>query len=262
MKKILLVLLAFILSLSGCEKTFLDNKQDICCKNEQISTNNSIVETEDFEDPVSKEITEKRKKVYSELENTLDILTSIPNPSQNGPVEITEFKDLPQSVNTWATKYFNYHVTFEIPEWYDPNSEMGRILRFLVAMKRTSSEPADVIEITTDSIVAYRNDNDTIMHLDVTFYCYPKKYDENTKEYIIIKNSSEKIRMLFMFNKINGEWVMEDDKLICGNLTDYAKKCMNRTWGRFPELDENEVVDFAICEYTEKLYDFGIIPGP
>ena len=65
-----------------------------------------------------------------------------------------------------------------------------------------------------------------------------------------------------MFNKINGEWVMEDDKLICGNLTDYAKKCMNRTWGRFPELEENEVVDFAICEYTEKLYDFGIIPGP
>ena len=63
MKKILLVLLAFILSLSGCEKTFLDNKQDICSKNEQISTNNSILETEDFEDPVSKEITEKRKKV-------------------------------------------------------------------------------------------------------------------------------------------------------------------------------------------------------
>ncbi len=37
---------------------------------------------------------------------------------------------------------------------------------------------------------------------------------------------------------------------------------MNKTWGRFPELDISEVVDYSICEYTEKIYNFGVLPGP
>ena len=98
------------------------------------------------------------------------------------------------------------------------------------------------------------------MTLDVYFRCTPYKYSEEIEDYDIIPNSYETIAVSFFLYKEDGEWVIENEKILYGNYYNYAVGCKNKTWGRFPEVDRYDVFDYTICEYAERLYNFGGLP--
>ena len=110
-------------------------------------------------------------------------------------------------------------------------------------------------------LVAYLDDEyNSVMTLDVYFRCTPYKYSEEIKDYDIIPNSYETIAVNFFLYKEEGEWVIENEKILYGNYYNYAVGCKNKTWGRFPEVDRYDVFDYTICEYAERLYNFGGLP--
>ena len=88
----------------------------------------------------------------------------------------------------------------------------------------------------------------------------PYKYSEEIEDYDIIPNSYETIAVSFFLYKEDGEWVIENEKILYGNYYNYAVGCKNKTWGRFPEVDRYDVFDYTICEYAERLYNFGGLP--
>lgn len=127
-------------------------------------------------------------------------------------------------------------------------------------MRRVDDEIADIIEISAYPTVTEINTDETVMFLNVLFICTPYRYNVDTGEYDHISITNENITVSFSLYKDNGEWVTDTNEILYGNYYGYANACKNKTWGRFPEVDRYDVVDYTICEYSEKLYNFGKLP--
>lgn len=261
MKKILIFTLALVLVLSSCSPaSTVSSGAD--------SESSKIESAPEPEDIYANKIAENRKKVYEMLENCDDILDTIPNPAKTdtiptGEISVYTGEKLPDCVTDWAYNYFSYMVTGKVYEKFDRTSQEAQILRFLAAMVRVNDEIADDIGITA---FLYRTKTypqkleDTFV---MTFCCVPYKYDESTGEYKEIQNAGERIDVAFFLSreKENEEWAIENIRFLGGNYYDYANACKNKTWGRFPEVDRYDIVDYAICEYTEKLFNFDVRQG-
>ena len=254
MKRIFIILFALVLALSSCSPT--DTTQNSGNASSESSQSESTTEQEDI---YLKKIAKSRKRVYEMLENCDDILDTIPNPATvdtipSGEISVYTGEELPDCIVDWAYKYFSYMVTGNVYENFDRTSREAQVLRFLAAMVRVKGEIADDISITA---FLFRGKTDPDNLFRITFYCTPHKYDESTGEYKEIQNAGERIEVIFFLFKENNEWVIENITFLSGNYYDYANACKNKTWGRFPEVDRYDVVDYAICEYTEKLFNFG-----
>lgn len=256
MKKILIFVLTLVLALSSCSPANTASSG-------ADSESSKIESTPEPEDVYANKIARNRKKVYEMLENCDDILDTIPNPAKNdtvptGEISVYTGEKLPDCVTDWAYKYFSYMVTGNVYEDFDRSSNEAQVLRFLAAMVRVNDEIADDISIDA---VLFRAKTDSDNSFLIRFLCYPYKYDSSTNEYKEIQNAGERLDVSFFLCKENNEWVIENITFIGGNYYDYANACKNKTWGRFPEVDRYDVVDYAICEYTEKLFNFGIREG-
>lgn len=252
MKKSSAIILALVLALSSCSPASVEQNSG------NTSSESSQSETE-REDIYAKKIAKNRKKVYEMLASCDDILDTIPNPATidtipSGEISVYTGEELPDCIVDWAYKYFSYMVTGNVYENFDRTSREAQVLRFLATMVRVKGEIADDISITA---FLFRGKTDPDNLFRITFYCTPHKYDESTGEYKEIQNAGERINVIFFLFKENDEWVIENITFHGGNYYDYANACKNKTWGRFPEVDRYDVVDYAICEYTEKLFNFG-----
>lgn len=261
MRRTIIILLVFIIifPFSACAEG-LSEKSSL---EETESSYSGSEESGKSEEPVDKwaeRIANSRKKVYEMLEENPDALKAVPNKSTNEPVPTQSIDDLPECISEWAYNYFNYRVTFEVSDYFEYDGEIGCLLRFLTAIQRIKSEPADTFElVVSSSDVSYPTAGKDWMLASVNFTCNFKKYDNEKDKYIIMDN--ERLKVSFVLLKENGEWSFEDFSIIDGNMVDYAEACMYKTMGRFPEVSKHEIVDYTICEYVERLYDFGIIPG-
>ena len=261
MKRIFIILLALVLALSSCSPA--DTMQNSKNTSSESSQSESTAEREDI---YAKKIARNRKKVYEMLASCDDILDTIPNPAKVDTIPTNEIYDqngepLPDCVADWANKYFSYMVTGK--PYFDGINYEGDFISFLAAMRRINDEIADKIKISADSSIKdlqYLDESYSIMTLDVYFRCTPYKYSEEIKDYDIIPNSYETITVNFYLCKEDGEWVIENEKILYGNYYNYAVECKNKTWGRFPEVDRYDVLDYTICEYAERLYNFGVLP--
>lgn len=256
MKKILIFALALVLALSSCSPAST-------APSGADSESSKIESTPEPEDIYANKIARNRKKVYEMLENCDDILDTIPNPAKvdtipTNEIHVQDGEPLPDCVVDWANKYFSYMVTGN--PYFDGINYEGDFISFLAAMRRINDEIADKIEIQAAYSITYSDDVDLLMGLDVAFDCTPYKYNEDTAEYEIIPNSYETIAVNFFLYKEDGEWVIENEKILYGNYYNYAVGCKNKTWGRFPEVDRYDVFDYTICEYAERLYNFGGLP--
>ena len=256
MKKILIFALALVLALSSCSPASTASSG-------ADSESSKIESTPEPEDIYANKIARNRKKVYEMLENCDDILDTIPNPAKvdtipTNEIHVQDGEPLPDCVVDWANKYFSYMVTGN--PYFDGINYEGDFISFLAAMRRINDEIADKIEIQAAYSITYSDDVDLLMGLDVAFDCTPYKYNEDTAEYEIIPNSYETIAVNFFLYKEDGEWVIENEKILYGNYYNYAVGCKNKTWGRFPEVDRYDVFDYTICEYAERLYNFGGLP--
>lgn len=263
MKKIFALILAFMFVLSSCAPSGTPSKTSNPKKasSEGLQHENKP----DSENIYTNKISENRKAVYDMLKNCDDILDTVPNPSENmavaaGSVYVPGGEALPACIIDWAYGYFNYIVTLNVPKQFDKVSEEGRLLRFLSALRRIDGKTADRIEISAQIFAEDKGSDNTVMTLTVLLNCNPLKYNKDTDKYFVIPNSSESICVTFNLEKKNGKWVIESNEILYGSLIDYAKTCINKTQGRFPEIDKYKIVDFAICEYSERLYDFGSVP--
>lgn len=252
MKRIFIIMLALVLALSSCSPT------STVQTGENASSESSQSESAaEWEDIYAKKIARNRKKVYEMLASCDDILDTIPNPAKvdtipTNEIHVQDGEPLPDCVVDWANKYFSYMVTGN--PYFDGINYEGDFISFLAAMVRVKGEIADDISITA---FLFRGKTDPDNLFRITFYCTPHKYDESTGEYKEIQNAGERINVIFFLFKENDEWVIENITFHGGNYYDYANACKNKTWGRFPEVDRYDVVDYAICEYTEKLFNFG-----
>lgn len=257
MKRIFIILFALVLALSSCSPA------NVAQNSESTSSESSQSETE-REDIYAKKIARNRKKVYEMLASCDDILDTIPNPAKvdtipTNEIHVQDGEPLPDCVADWANKYFSYMVTGK--PYFDGINYEGDFISFLAAMRRINDEIADKIEISADYSMKYLEVKDnSVMTLDVYFRCTPYKYSEEIKDYDIIPNSYETITVNFFLYKEDGEWVIENEKILYGNYYNYAVGCKNKTWGRFPEVDRYDVFDYTICEYAERLYNFGGLP--
>lgn len=257
MKRIFVILLALVLALSSCSPANVEQNSE--------STSSEISQSEtEREDIYAKKIAKNRKKVYEMLASCDDILDTIPNPAKvdtipTNEIHVQDGEPLPDCVADWANKYFSYMVTGK--PYFDGINYEGDFISFLAAMRRINDEIADKIEISADYSMKYLEVKDnSVMTLDVYFRCTPYKYSEEIKDYDIIPNSYETIAVSFFLYKEDGEWVIENEKILYGNYYNYAVGCKNKTWGRFPEVDRYDVFDYTICEYAERLYNFGGLP--
>lgn len=261
MKRIFIILLALVLALSSCSPA--STAQNSESTSSESSQSESTAEPEDI---YLKKIAKSRKRVYEMLENCDDILDTIPNPAKTdtiptGDIYVFEGTELPDCVVDWAYKYFSYMVTGNVYEGFDRRSRDGQILRFLTAMRRIDNEIVDKIRITAASYKTEEAAGELCATFAVVFYCTPYKYNESTKEYdLASKVVHDKLLVIFSLSKENGEWTIDDAKPVCGSYYDYANACKNKTWGRFPEVDEDDIFDYTICEYKEKLFNFGKFP--
>ena len=252
-------MLALVLALSSCSPT------STVQTGENASSESSQSESAaEWEDIYAKKIARNRKKVYEMLASCDDILDTIPNPAKvdtipTNEIHVQDGEPLPDCVVDWANKYFSYMVTGK--PYFDGINYEGDFISFLAAMRRINDEIADKIEISADYSMKYLEVKDnSVMTLDVYFRCTPYKYSEEIKDYDIIPNSYETITVNFFLYKEDGEWVIENEKILYGNYYNYAVGCKNKTWGRFPEVDRYDVFDYTICEYAERLYNFGGLP--
>lgn len=259
MKRIFIIMLALVLALSSCSPT------STVQTGENASSESSQSESAaEWEDIYAKKIARNRKKVYEMLASCDDILDTIPNPAKvdtipTNEIHVQDGEPLPDCVVDWANKYFSYMVTGK--PYFDGINYEGDFISFLAAMRRINDEIADKIEISADYSMKYLEVKDnSVMTLDVYFRCTPYKYSEEIKDYDIIPNSYETITVNFFLYKEDGEWVIENEKILYGNYYNYAVGCKNKTWGRFPEVDRYDVFDYTICEYAERLYNFGGLP--
>lgn len=259
MKRIFIIMLALVLALSSCSPT------STVQTGENASSESSQSESAaEWEDIYAKKIARNRKKVYEMLASCDDILDTIPNPAKvdtipTNEIHVQDGEPLPDCVADWANKYFSYMVTGK--PYFDGINYEGDFISFLAAMRRINDEIADKIEISADYSMKYLEVKDnSVMTLDVYFRCTPYKYSEEIKDYDIIPNSYETITVNFFLYKEDGEWVIENEKILYGNYYNYAVGCKNKTWGRFPEVDRYDVFDYTICEYAERLYNFGGLP--
>lgn len=259
MKRIFIIMLALVLALSSCSPT--STVQTGGNASSESSQSESAAEWEDI---YAKKIARNRKKVYEMLASCDDILDTIPNPAKvdtipTNEIHVQDGEPLPDCVVDWANKYFSYMVTGN--PYFDGINYEGDFISFLAAMRRINDEIADKIKISADSSIRYLDDEyNSVMTLDVYFRCTPYKYSEEIKDYDIIPNSYETITVSFFLYKEDGEWVIENEKILYGNYYNYAVGCKNKTWGRFPEVDRYDVFDYTICEYAERLYNFGGLP--
>lgn len=256
MRKLSAILLALVLALSSCSPA------DATQNSGNASSESSQSETEQ-EDIYAKKIAKNRKKVYEMLASCDDTLDTIPNPAKVDTIPTNEInvqngEPLPDCVSDWANKYFSYMVTGK--PYFDGLNYEGDFISFLAAMRRINDEIADKIEISADYSIKYSDDFDWLMSLEVSFRCTPYKYSEEIEDYDIIPNSYETITVYFSLCNEDGEWVLDNEKILYGNYYNYAVECKNKTWGRFPEVDRYDVFDYTICEYAERLYDFGVLP--
>ncbi len=259
MKRIFIIMLALVLALSSCSPT------STVQTGENASSESSQSESAaEWEDIYAKKIARNRKKVYEMLASCDDILDTIPNPAKvdtipTNEIHVQDGEPLPDCVADWANKYFSYMVTGK--PYFDGINYEGDFISFLAAMRRINDEIADKIEISADYSMKYLEVKDnSVMTLDVYFRCTPYKYSEEIEDYDIIPNSYETIAVSFFLYKEDGEWVIENEKILYGNYYNYAVGCKNKTWGRFPEVDRYDVFDYTICEYAERLYNFGGLP--
>lgn len=259
MKKSSAIILALVLVLSSCSPaSTVSSGVDF-----KSSESESVPE---YEDIYAKKIAKNRKKVYETLENCDNILDIIPNPATVdtipvGDISVYTGEELPDCIVNWAYKYFSYMVTGNVYEDFDRTSQEAQVLRFLAAKRRVDGTIADTIEISANKLeISGVSAGELSMYLSALFYCTPYKYNESIEEYETIPNTEEKIYVFFSLFKEDGEWAIEYTKLICGDCYDYANACKNKTQGRFPEVDKYDIVDYTICEYAEKLYDFGVCP--
>lgn len=259
MKRIFIIMLALVLALSSCSPT------STVQTGENASSESSQSESAaEWEDIYAKKIARNRKKVYEMLASCDDILDTIPNPAKvdtipTNEIHVQDGEPLPDCVVDWANKYFSYMVTGN--PYFDGINYEEDFISFLAAMRRINDEIADKIKISADSSIRYLDDEyNSVMTLDVYFRCTPYKYSEEIKDYDIIPNSYETITVNFFLYKEDGEWVIENEKILYGNYYNYAVGCKNKTWGRFPEVDRYDVFDYTICEYAERLYNFGGLP--
>lgn len=257
MKRIFVILFALVLALSSCSPASTAQNSE--------STSSEISQSEtEREDIYAKKIARNRKKVYEMLASCDDILDTIPNPAKvdtipTNEIHVQDGEPLPDCVADWANKYFSYMVTGK--PYFDGINYEGDFISFLAAMRRINDEIADKIKISADYSMKYLEVKDnSVMTLDVYFRCTPYKYSEEIKDYDIIPNSYETITVNFFLYKEDGEWVIENEKILYGNYYNYAVGCKNKTWGRFPEVDRYDVFDYTICEYAERLYNFGGLP--
>ena len=254
MKRIFIIMLALVLALSSCSPT------STVQTGENASSESSQSESAaEWEDIYAKKIAKSRKRVYEMLENCDDILDTIPNPAKvdtfpSGEIFVYTGEELPDCIVNWAYKYFSYMVTGNVYEDFDRTSDEAQVLRFLTAVRRVNNEIGDDIRITA---FLFNGKTDPDKMFRIIFYCTPYKYDESANEYKAIPNAGERIDASFFLFKENDEWVIENITFHGGNYYDYANACKNKTWGRFPEVDRYDVVNYAICEYTEKLFNFG-----
>ena len=258
MKESFILALALVLALSSCSPT------STVQTGENASSESSQSESAaEWEDIYAKKIAQNRKKVYEMLENCDDILDTIPNPAKvdtipTSKMSVPDGETLPDCVADWAYRYFSYMVTGNV--YFDRTSQEAQVLRFLAAMRRVDDEIADIIEISAYPTVTEINTDETVMFLNVLFICTPYRYNVDTGEYDHISITNENITVFFSLYKENGEWVTDTNEILYGNYYGYANACKNKTWGRFPEVDRYDVVDYTICEYSEKLYNFGKLP--
>lgn len=256
MKKLLITVLALMLVFSSCSPASTVSSG--------TDSESSKIESEsEPEDIYAKKIAKNRKKVYEMLASCDDILDIIPNPATVntipvGYISVYTGEELPDCIVNWAYKYFSYMVTGN--PYFDRINYEGDFISFLAAMRRINDEIADKIEISAGSSIKYLDENNSVMTLDAYFRCTPYKYSEEIKDYDIIPNSYETIAVNFSLYKEDGEWVIENEKILYGNYYNYAVGCKNKTWGRFPEVDRYDVFDYTICEYAERLYNFGRLP--
>lgn len=259
MRKLSAIILALVLVLSSCSPA--STAQNSESTSSESSQSESTAEPEDI---YLKKIAKSRKRVYEMLENCDDILDTIPNPAKvdtipTNEIHVQDGEPLPDCVADWANKYFSYMVTGK--PYFDGINYEGDFISFLAAMRRINDEIADKIEISADYSMKYLEVKDnSVMTLDVYFRCTPYKYSEEIEDYDIIPNSYETIAVSFFLYKEDGEWVIENEKILYGNYYNYAVGCKNKTWGRFPEVDRYDVFDYTICEYAERLYNFGGLP--
>lgn len=258
MKKSSAIILALVLVLSSCSPASVE--QNSGNTSSESSQSESTTEQEDI---YAKKIAKNRKKVYEMLASCDDILDTIPNPAKvdtipTNEIHVQDGEPLPDCVVDWANKYFSYMVTGN--PYFDGINYEGDFISFLAAMRRINDEIADKIKIQAAYSIVYSDDVDLLMELDVAFDCTPYKYNEDTAEYEIIPNSYETITVNFFLSKEDGKWVRENEKILYGNYYNYAVGCKNKTWGRFPEVDRYDVFDYTICEYAERLYNFGGLP--
>ncbi|MBQ2998812.1 MAG: hypothetical protein IJD62_07410 [Oscillospiraceae bacterium] len=249
MKKLLVLALALLmLCACGAEEPAKQPQNDSKTEEPQ----------EEYADYWAKEIAEKRKIVLEKIKENPDYLAAVPNPSDNEPVPAQPIEGLPECISSWAYDYFNYTVTFEVPEKFYEDD----VLRFLTAVRRKNMEPGETFELASHISGTSQNDADTYRTMTVTFSCFPQATNPETGELEKIPNANEWLKATFYIYKENGEWLIEDIKGKTGDFYDWAKDSLFQTLGRFPEEDRWSIADHAICEYAEGLYDFGSIGYP
>ena len=246
MKKIILVfIIVFTILLSSCALSSSIKDQ-----------------TKSFEqtDYIGIKILENRKTVYELMEENPDALTTVPKPATHDPVPVESIEGLPDCIIEWAYNYFNCRVTYEIPDYFGYNEEIGTVLRLITAIRRVENKPVDTFELVVPYIESNIINSENHVSVSLVFSCSYKIYDEKIQGYIITDN--DRLKVTFYLIKEKDEWIIEDIKNISSEYYNYAVNCMYKTMGRFPEIDaysKYNIVDFTIYEYTKNLFDFGVI---
>ncbi len=256
MKKLLALMLVLILAFSSC--TVPQNAETP----EENPPKESIALPEEESDEYAEKIARTRKKVYKILEENPDILAYVPNPSTNEAVPYAPIEGLPACVSEWFYDYFNYRVTLELPDSFKDCGYEDEI-SFLVAARRKKKDFAQSFEFAEIRITTFDlNADNNVWMLEVYLSCVPKKIDPETGE--LKGYGPETLRVFFSLYKVNGEWEIENDIIRGGEAFEYARDCINKTNGRFPEMDgysEYKAYEAAIVEYNENFYDFRFIPN-